>query len=62
VHQDSIQLQVEDNGSGINENKSNGIGLKSIQSRVQYHKGKITIDSGKLGTTFIIEIPINNGY
>lgn len=61
VHQDSIQLQVEDNGNGFNESNKKGIGLNSIQSRVQYHKGKLTIDSGKLGTTFIIEIPINNG-
>ena len=57
VHPDGIQLQVEDNGNGMVETKGNGIGLLSIQSRVQYHKGKLTIDSGKLGTTFIIEIP-----
>ncbi len=61
VHKDNIQLQVEDNGNGFNENRPKGIGLNNIQSRVQYHNGKLTIDSGKLGTTFIIEIPINNG-
>ncbi len=61
VHHDHIQLQIEDNGKGFQENHSKGIGLASLKSRVQYHNGKMMIDSGKLGTTVIVEIPFKNG-
>lgn len=58
VHDDQILLQMDDNGNGFNSSKINeGIGLKNIHSRVELYNGKINIDSGKLGTTIIIEIP-----
>lgn len=41
----------------MNGHKGNGIGLNNIRSRIQYLNGTINIDSGKLGATFIIEIP-----
>lgn len=59
MHQDVVQLQVEDNGKGMDEHKGNGIGLNNIRSRIQYLNGTMNIDSGKLGTTFIIEIPLS---
>lgn len=52
-----LELMAEDNGTGIPENKKEGIGLKNIDSRVKYLKGKINIDSGKTGTTIVIQIP-----
>jgi signal transduction histidine kinase len=58
VHEGYIQLMVEDNGKGFSEVNSTGIGLKNIRSRVEFHQGQITIDSGKLGSIFIIEFPI----
>ena len=53
-----ILLMVEDDGTGLNLNLSHhGIGLKNIYSRVEYLKGKITIDSNSSGTSVIIDIP-----
>lgn len=60
AHANQIVLNAEDNGVGFNSsNHYAGIGLKNIQSRVDFLHGKLIIDSNKLGTTIIIEIPIN---
>ena len=48
---------TEDNGKGFSNAKSDGIGLKNIQSRVDYLGGEIKIDSGISGTTIMIQIP-----
>lgn len=63
-HESELSLLVEDNGVGFNvKDKMNaeggGIGLKNIQSRVQFLNGQIFYDSyeGK-GTTVSIEIPL----
>lgn len=54
-----LQIIIEDNGTGFDvASQKTGIGLKNIHNRVSYLKGKITIDSNKNGTTFIIEIPL----
>ncbi|MFZ8258179.1 ATP-binding protein [Staphylococcus aureus] len=54
-----IQVIVEDNGNGFdNTNIKSGFGLKNVRNRVSYLNGELNIDSNKLGTTFIIEIPI----
>jgi len=57
-HNDSLNLSVEDNGGGfkINE-KSDGMGLKNIKSRVDFMGGILTIDSNDSETIFMIEIP-----
>ena len=56
-----IMLMVEDDGTGLDPSISHhGIGLKNIYSRVEFLKGKITIDSNKSGTSTIIDIPFNN--
>lgn len=60
VHPNEMILQVEDNGKGFNLQANKGIGLDSIRSRVKYHNGTVNVDSGKLGTTFVIEIPTKN--
>lgn len=58
-----ISLLMEDNGKGfdIEEVKSKGgIGLKNIQLRTDYLKGKLEIESSpQNGTTIIIEIPLS---
>lgn len=63
-HEDFIQLMVEDNGQGFDcrahETKSMGLGLKNIQSRIDYIKGKIYFDSGKQGTTVTCNVPYTN--
>lgn len=51
------QIIVEDNGTGMTNTGENGIGLRNIYSRVEYLKGKVSIDSSYKGTTIIISIP-----
>jgi signal transduction histidine kinase len=53
---DHLEIMVEDNGIGFS-NKTDGTGLKSIQSRVSYLNGNMNIDSGIYGTTVLINIP-----
>ena len=48
---------TEDNGKGIASNETDGIGLKNIQSRVNYLNGQLRIDSGPGGTTVMIQVP-----
>ncbi|HEY5465200.1 MAG TPA: ATP-binding protein [Hanamia sp.] len=59
-HSEHISLMVEDNGSGIKEPFSeNGLGLNSIQSKIEYFNGAIEITNKQEGGTLIvIEIPV----
>ena len=61
-HENTLHIMVEDNGKGfdINQVVSNrGLGLKSIDSRVNYLGGKINFDSSPgHGTIANIEIPL----
>jgi len=58
---DVINFIVQDNGIGFDPKKAeekNGMGLKSIKSRVYNLHGSIIIDTGKgSGTTITIDIP-----
>lgn len=56
-----FQINVEDNGSGYNVTnlKNNGMGLKNIQSRVDYLKASIDIISNKKGSSCTIDINTN---
>ncbi|SCX96733.1 hypothetical protein SAMN05192588_0481 [Nonlabens sp. Hel1_33_55] len=58
----SINLMVEDNGKGFKakiDQKSDGMGLYSIEKRVEEMDGTMEIDSSAgHGTTITIEIPI----
>lgn len=60
-HEDSILLQVEDNGVGFDADemeKSDGIGMANIRSRVGLVNGSFYIDSQPgHGTTATIEVP-----
>lgn len=62
-HEDSINIMVEDNGVGFVtkhiSKKSSGMGISSIDKRVEHLDGKLTIESEKnKGTTIIIDIPL----
>ena len=54
-----LEIMAEDNGTGFSEvqNENEGMGLKNIKSRISYLKGEMNIDSGKTGTTVMIQIP-----
>ncbi|RFM30859.1 sensor histidine kinase [Chitinophaga silvisoli] len=54
-----LEIMVEDNGIGLPAAVQQGIGLNSVQSRVRLLDGKIHIDSGRCGTTFIIHVPVS---
>ncbi|WP_323757523.1 tetratricopeptide repeat-containing sensor histidine kinase [Roseivirga sp.] len=56
-------IEYKDNGIGFDKTKvKNGLGLKSIASRIDILKGKLTFDSieGK-GVSFKINIPLQHG-
>lgn len=55
-----LEIMVEDNGVGFSGSQSNGIGLKNIQSRVNYLSGNMKIDSGANGTTVMLQVPYKN--
>ena len=62
-HKDSLNIMVEDNGKGFNPNqittKNKGMGISSIDKRVEHLEGTMTIESEtNKGTTIIIDIPI----
>lgn len=53
-----ITIMCEDNGIGFDINQSpKGLGLNNINSRINYLKGTIYIDSNNNGTSITIEIP-----
>jgi signal transduction histidine kinase len=54
-----LLLIIEDDGIGFDKSsKKLGIGIQNVKSRIDYLKGKLTIESNKLGSTFIIELEI----
>jgi signal transduction histidine kinase len=57
---DELEIMAEDNGKGIASTRTKGIGLKNITSRVNYINGTMQIDTGKNGTTIIINVPYTN--
>lgn len=61
-HEDSLNIMVEDNGLGFDSRKlqhDTGMGLGSIERRVEYMEGSMEVDStlGK-GTSISIDIPL----
>ena len=62
-HDESLNVLIEDNGKGFDiskiENFKEGMGLHSIEKRVENLEGNFTIDSvlGK-GTSVILDIPV----
>jgi len=62
-HEDSLNIIVEDNGSGFDHKQNvmndNGMGLDSIERRVEHLEGSMEVDSSEgNGTTIVIDIPI----
>ena len=62
-HDDRINMMIEDNGIGFNPKQiaktSSGMGISSIDKRVERLEGQLTIESEKnKGTTVIIDIPL----
>jgi hypothetical protein len=61
-YEKAINLMVEDNGIGFDISKvkpSGGIGLYSIQKKIENLGGSVTIDSiPQKGTTVIIDVPL----
>ncbi|WP_379900459.1 ATP-binding protein [Lacinutrix gracilariae] len=60
-HEDSLNIMIEDNGIGFNQKNisKKGMGIHSIDKRVEHLEGKMTIESEKnQGTTIIIDIPL----
>ena len=59
---DKLVIQIEDNGVGFNhiKHRDGGIGLKSIETRVQLLRGEMVIDSSPgNGCTIIIDFSLN---
>lgn len=60
----TIVLEISDNGKGmpkeVLEGKSNGMGLKNLEKRVEYLKGTLNIQSSGLGTSVQIEVPLGS--
>ncbi len=60
LHRDNnIHLQVEDDGSGMNDKGGVGHGLNNIRGTVEVYNGRMNIDSAQgKGTTVMISIPV----
>lgn len=62
-HDDSLNIMVEDNGIGFNPSQltktKKGMGISSIDKRIEHLNGTMTIESEiNKGSTIIIDIPI----
>ena len=57
-----LNIIIEDDGKGFNVNKvdlKDGMGIKSIRTRIQHLKGTFEVDSSiNKGTSVIINIPV----
>lgn len=59
-HENELSIAVEDNGVGFDpKTAKNGLGLKNIESRIQLLKATLDIDSNQKGTSFQINIDLN---
>jgi signal transduction histidine kinase len=60
IQNKTITLQYKDNGKGFEPEKvKKGVGLNSINSRIQYHKGTMELTSAPgAGTLIIVTMPI----
>jgi signal transduction histidine kinase len=55
-----LEIMLEDNGTKSMGDFKPGLGIKSIESRVDFLNGRLSVDSNATGTTSIIEIPYPN--
>ncbi|MCH9660215.1 MAG: sensor histidine kinase, partial [Bacteroidetes bacterium] len=61
-HEDTIAIIIEDNGRGFNtrlQSINDGMGLSSIEKRIEHLEGSLEVDStpGR-GTNILIDIPL----
>ncbi|WP_461443466.1 sensor histidine kinase [Maribacter sp.] len=62
-HEDNLNIIIEDNGQGFDRSKviadQTGMGLTTIEKRVEHLEGQFTVDSvlGR-GTSILIDIPV----
>jgi signal transduction histidine kinase len=57
----SIVLIIEDNGRGIADSNTEGIGVLNIKKRIELLRGKFSIQPGEQTGTFVnIQIPLND--
>jgi signal transduction histidine kinase len=54
-----LQLTVEDNGQGFAPKAAAGLGLKNLESRIQFLNAQMEVDSSPEGSSYHIEIPLN---
>lgn len=61
-HQEALMISVEDDGIGFDTREmKNGIGITSLESRVQMLSGNLSIDSSPQSGTFVsIFVPLKN--
>jgi signal transduction histidine kinase len=56
-HNSYAHISIEDNGIGIDKQKVNsGIGLLNIQSRIEYLKSKLIIETNETGTLIAFDV------
>lgn len=56
-YDDYAHISIEDNGIGIEKNKNSlGIGLLNIQSRIEFLKSRLIIDSNEKGTLITFDV------
>src|SRR5205085_10145575 len=55
--QNELKISVIDNGKGLSNKKADGIGMRNIQSRVNFLHGKFEVDSSSQGTSIFIHLP-----
>ena len=61
VEETTILLTVQDNGQGIQDGQSSGIGLSGLQERLTIAGGKLNLKSGSNnGTILTAELPLPN--
>ncbi len=62
-HDNELNIMIEDNGIGFDTNKLDsfeGIGIKGIQTRIEFLNGSVNFDSSLgRGTTVVIDVPLN---
>ena len=59
--ENGINLTIEDNGIGFNKDKvSSGIGLRNIESRIEYLNANLDFRSDSKGTSYLIDINTEN--
>ncbi len=57
---DYLCLEIEDDGTGIPQNRNSGVGLMSMRERAEEIGGEFEIESSKRGTKLIARLPLSN--